>query len=75
MEAAAHAWLTLGSVLHADKSNRGCVTENYTPGRRNKGDIADAIRRAPLLMVDAHEVRRRATECRHQIIAPYVRPW
>jgi len=44
--------------------------ENYTPEWRNKGDIADAIRhairRARLVMVDAHEVRRASIECRHR---------
>jgi hypothetical protein len=39
---------------------------NYTPGRRNKGDIADAIRGARLVMVEAHEVVRASIECRHR---------
>jgi hypothetical protein len=40
--------------------------ENYTPEWRNQGDIADAIRRARLVTVDAHEVRRASIECRHR---------
>jgi hypothetical protein len=56
---------TLGRVLHTDKSNGGCVMENYTPEWRNTGNI-DAIQRARLLMVYAHEVRRTSIECRQQ---------
>jgi len=40
--------------------------QNYTPGWRNKGDIADAIRGARLVIVDAHELRRTSIECRHR---------
>lgn len=32
----------------------------------NKEDIADPIRRARLVMVDAHEVRLASIKCRHQ---------
>jgi hypothetical protein len=40
--------------------------QNYTPGWRNKGDIADAIRGARLVMVEVHEVVRASIECRHR---------
>jgi hypothetical protein len=40
--------------------------EDYTPEWRNKGDIADAVRRARLMMLDAHELRRASIECRHR---------
>jgi hypothetical protein len=40
--------------------------QNYTPGRRNKGDVADAIRGARLVMVEAHEVVRASIEWRHR---------
>jgi hypothetical protein len=40
--------------------------ENYTPEWRKNGEIADAVRRARLVMVAAHEVRRASIECRHR---------
>jgi hypothetical protein len=40
--------------------------QNYMPGWRNKVDIADAIRGARLVMVEAHEVVRASIECRHR---------
>lgn len=36
------------------------------PEWRNKDDIADAIRRVRLRLVDTHQVRRASIECRHR---------
>lgn len=40
--------------------------ENYTPELRIDGEVADAVRRARLVMVEAQEVRLAAIECRHR---------
>ena len=56
--------VTLGRVLPTDNQTGGYVMENYMPEWRNKDDIADAIRRARLKVVDTDELRRAAAECR-----------
>jgi hypothetical protein len=43
--------------------------ENYLPEWGNEDDIADAIRRARLRLVDTHELRRASIECRHRATA------
>lgn len=52
-------------ILDTDKSSGGRVVAGYTPEWWN-GDIADAIRRARLVMADANEVRLASMECRHR---------
>jgi Fe-S-cluster-containing hydrogenase component 2 len=41
-----------------------------TPQLRISGEVADAVRRARLVMVEAHEVLRASIECRHRAAAP-----
>jgi hypothetical protein len=53
-------------VLHTESVERGCVVEGYTPDWRSMSEIAETIRRARLVMVDAQEMRLTSLECRHR---------